>query len=41
MATKARKLARKTKKLRAKPLNSVKNLKTPSPGGPVPIPYPN
>jgi hypothetical protein len=41
MAKKTNKSTKKGKKLRGKSLGSIKPLKTPSPAGPVPIPYPN
>jgi hypothetical protein len=36
-----RKTQNKARKLAAKSLHGVKNLKTPPPGGPIPVPYPN
>jgi hypothetical protein len=44
MANKARKTARRGKKLTRKIVGQIRPLKTlsdPAPGGPVPIPYPN
>lgn len=41
MARRTKRASKKAAKLSAKKLNPVKSLKTPSPAGPVPIPYPN
>jgi hypothetical protein len=45
MANKVRKTASRGKKLRRKEMKSIRPLKAPlikpSPGGPVPVPYPN